>query len=187
MATGTILNSKCQQRTHPRSQSKKKPTRMNSAASKHKDSKALRWNRAAYDSVATSRNKNCASIESPQMNSKSQLNYEWASMLTTSEWQNLMTESETTSRAPLYASPTELRLNRYKSRNLSRHSQNTTSARMITLAEPSRTWFVLKSNANRRRKMILNRRSEWKTKPTLHPASISAIRTTSSKLVHHHY
>ena len=186
MATGTTLNLKYQQRTHPRSPSTKKPMRMNLAASKHKDSKKLQWNRVACDSAATSRNKNCASIESPQMNSRNRPNFEWASMLITSEWQNLMTESEMTSRAPLFASPTELRPNHSKSQNLSRHSQNTTDATRITLAGLSRIWFVLKSSANRRRKMIPNRRGKKRTKLTLHPALTLAIRTTSSKSVHLH-
>ena len=184
MATGTILNLKCQRRTHPRSISTKKLTRMNSAASKHRDSKALQWNRVACDSVATSRNKNCAVIESPQKNFRDQPNFEWVSMLTTSEWQSLMIESEMTSRAPLYASPTGLHPNRYKSRSLSKHSLNTMSSGTITLPPVNRIWFVLKSNTNRRPKMILNLRNKRRTNLMHRHASTWATRTTSSKSVH---
>lgn len=132
-AIGTTPITNYQQRTHLRSLSTKKPMRMNSVASKHRHSRALLLSRVVCDSAVTSRNKNCASIESLQRSYRDQLNLEWVSTLTISESQDLMIESAMT-RAQLYASHMGQLLNHYRRRNSSRRSPNTMSARMITLA-----------------------------------------------------
>ena len=167
MATSTILSLSCKARMFQRLQWTKKMMRTSSAALKlmslQINSRVHRIRRVAYDSVATSQNKNCAPKETQLMTSSDQQSSEWALMWTRSESQSLMTEL-LMMRVQQCVSHTESRRKCSRRQNLSKLSPSWMKLKAIILAGLKRRWFVRKSSSAKQTKQC--RRQKLRNKPS---------------------